>query len=158
MLMSAATRGASDRYWCECGQPKAPSARACSRCRYLDGSKRTVALVIATLRTVGGLSLTELCEAVYGPVTERRAYGTTGSFSVIRGGCRNPARVMLVLTSRLVAQGCLRRYWREGDSCEQPNNLPGLFGRVTKTGGSGHWVYVLDARIANALSAASLEV
>jgi hypothetical protein len=46
---------------CDCGNPKIPDAEACERCEYLDGHAAEGA-IIATLRTIGRATPTELAE------------------------------------------------------------------------------------------------
>ena len=134
----------ADRFWCDCGNPKREHMDACEHCNYLDGRARIEGLVIAALRSLGGLSLVELCEVVYGSQTGERN-GASGGYRHIRGSVRNPERVMHGLTQRLMARGRLRRYWQEGDS--HASAASGVRGWRSPAWGArrGRWVYVLNS-------------
>lgn len=60
--------------YCECGEPRHPSAESCERCAYLDGGEGRDGRIISAMRSFGGpASLSELAEeAGYHPDTVRR--------------------------------------------------------------------------------------
>lgn len=81
-----------DTVWCECGNRKQSIAVGCARCRYLDGARPSAAAVIAALRQIGDLTLTELCMLVHGSAEHGKR------------------TAMIHLLKRMREQGRVRRY------------------------------------------------
>lgn len=113
--------------WCECGNRKRASQAACKRCTYLD-QQMAAGLVIAALRNANGLSLRDLCVAVYGYYTHSNATG------------------MLGVMQRLVRERRVRRYLCETDTFEMGTRSHRGSTWALRMANGGHWVYVLDGR------------
>lgn len=115
------------RYECECGRRKSGEAKACPRCTYLDGGSAKQQLVIAALRGTDGMSLRELCLALY---------GQNGP---------NEARGMLKTVQTLARDRRIRRYWRE--DATHTTGARKMWGiREVALAGGGCWVYTLHGR------------
>jgi hypothetical protein len=109
---------------CECGERKSTSARCCHRCAYLDGWTETQAHVIDSLRGMDGLSVREICEAVFGRHDA------------------NSARSAIRTLQILMKSGRIRRYWYEGKRGTQRHRA-GLDITIHEAA-MGCWMYVLD--------------
>lgn len=80
---------------CECGNRRDRRQEACRRCQYLDGRTALVMHAIMVLRGTDGLTISEICEAVYGRADENARHSMR--------------RIVVNLTST----GRLRKYWDE---------------------------------------------
>jgi hypothetical protein len=106
---------------CECGNPKSNNSEGCRRCLYLDGRRRN-AEVIRALRGTDGLSVAELCVAVYG-FASKRCY-----------------TVMSRMVATMVGNGRLRRYQQDA------SYAGGASGWSAGKGGYTSWIYALDGK------------
>lgn len=108
---------------CDCGRPKFAGNESCSHCRYLDGAVYSDSQIIAALRQVGWLTLTEMGSMV----------------SCLPNALQRPV-------TRLLESGRVRRQWRENDAREATGRSRNGGRQRMNVGAGGAWEYSLVSR------------